>query len=213
MKPQSKDEVIRAIVNHLHLSPYHNLPAEEAELQAQGEWCIEGRQEEAEEEAPQDPPLPAAELVVGEAAGSAAAASSGAAAPAAANQKQRQQQYPVAAATCRTHRSRSPGGDRSLAPRALAPGSMAPAPAIAASLGEQSSPFALRTVQQTDCVVRGGEMAMILDSIKRAAQSTRQAQRICEQAATSFRMEANALEAAHGHLTMQFVTNQQFRNA
>ena len=73
--------------------------------------------------------------------------------------------------------------------------------------------MALRTLQPGEVIVRGGEMAMILDSIKRAAQSTRQAQRVCEQAATSFRMEANALEAAHGHLSMQFVTNQQFRNA
>ena len=41
MKSSNKDEVVEAIFNHLHSSPYHNLPKEEAEALASEDPCID----------------------------------------------------------------------------------------------------------------------------------------------------------------------------
>ena len=52
--------------------------------------------------------------------------------------------------------------------------------------------------------MRSSEVAIILDSLKRAGANVRNAQKVCEAAAASFRMEAAALEVAHAQLSMQF---------
>ena len=52
--------------------------------------------------------------------------------------------------------------------------------------------------------MRSSEVGIILDSLKRASVNVRNAERVCEAAASSFRMEAAALEAAHAQLSMQF---------
>ena len=52
--------------------------------------------------------------------------------------------------------------------------------------------------------MRSTEVGIILDSLKRAAANVKNAEMVCEAAASSFRMEAAALEAAHAQLSMQF---------
>ena len=49
--------------------------------------------------------------------------------------------------------------------------------------------------------IRKGELQVVIDSIKRATCSARSAEKLCDGAATSFRAEANALEAAHNHFS------------
>ena len=61
-------------------------------------------------------------------------------------------------------------------------------------------PAASMQLPDTDTVtLRTQELQMVLDSIKRAALNVRSAERLCETAAQTFRMEATALEAAHTH--------------
>jgi hypothetical protein len=50
--------------------------------------------------------------------------------------------------------------------------------------------------------LRTSELQLIIDSVKRAALNVRNAERLCDSAATAFRMEATALEAAHAQLSM-----------
>ena len=70
----------------------------------------------------------------------------------------------------------------------------------------QPSKLAQRQLPQAGTVtLRTSELAIILDSVKRAAVNVRSAEKVCENAATSFRMEATALEAAHAALSMQIL--------
>jgi hypothetical protein len=50
---------------------------------------------------------------------------------------------------------------------------------------------------------RESEYESVVDSIGRAARSARHAERLCEQAAQSFKAEATALEAVREHLQVQ----------
>ena len=50
---------------------------------------------------------------------------------------------------------------------------------------------------------RENEYEAVLDSIGRAARSARHAERLCEQAAQSFKAEATALESVREHLAVQ----------
>ena len=160
MKSFNKDEIIKAMFSHLHHSPYHNIPKEEAEALASEDSCIE------EFAVEYDPSQELLEAPIG--------------APAA-KRPRAWQQLPAASGS-------------SSAPLAL---EVTP------------SELAQRQVPQTGIVAMlTGELAIILDSIKRAAANVRNAERVCESAATAFRMEATALETAHAALSMQIVQQQ-----
>ena len=57
----------------------------------------------------------------------------------------------------------------------------------------------------TTVTMRSSEFQMVLDSIKRASLNVRNAERLCEAAAQSFRLEATALETVHAQLSCAVV--------
>ena len=61
---------------------------------------------------------------------------------------------------------------------------------------------AAASAPQGEVTVRAAEFHMILDCIACCARSVREAQHVCDKAASAFRAEAAALEASHAAMTM-----------
>ena len=185
-KSQSHKDVVEAVFNHVRHSPFHNLEEDEARQIADGATAggfITGAEESRD----------GAEGWVHVPDGAAAAAGG----PRDEAQQQQQQEQPAAKVPKLMAAPRTPPG---VGPLALASGSQTPMriELTASELARPAKPLG-GMVQ-----MRSSEVAIILDSLKRAAANVRQAERVCEGAAASFRMEAAALEAAHAQLSMQF---------
>lgn len=86
---------------------------------------------------------------------------------------------------------------RPISPRRAVPPPPVPTSTIARRHGSGSGSSGSNDTVQ----IRASELQIVLDSMKRAMNSARSAEKLCDSAASSFRMEANAIEAAHAHFS------------